>query len=231
VRADGARHKIHAAMTDLIVSYDGTPNDTDALALGKLLAAAGATLSLAYVRHAREFNPKREDLAQHDSEQLLAQGAAWLGDPTIPQHVVISASTGDGLARLAAEQGAAGIVFGSDYRTPPGRAEPGTSAQSLLDGGGIAVAVAAAGLRTHGGGITTIAAAEDDHTTNVTVTALAEKLGARVVDSDEPSDLIVVGSQSEAPSGRITLGGSTRSMLNMLRGSVLVVAKDRPLLF
>ena len=39
------------------------------------------------------------------------------------------------------------IVFGSEYRTSPGRAEPGTSAQQLLDGGPIAVAVAAAGMR------------------------------------------------------------------------------------
>ena len=44
---------------DLIVSYDGTPNDDDALALGRLLARAGATLALAYIRHAREFDPRR----------------------------------------------------------------------------------------------------------------------------------------------------------------------------
>ena len=53
--------------TDIIVSYDGTPNDDDALALGKLLAATGATLALAYIRHAREFDPRREELAQHEA--------------------------------------------------------------------------------------------------------------------------------------------------------------------
>ena len=31
----------------IIVSYDGTSNDRDALALGRLLAAAGASLALA----------------------------------------------------------------------------------------------------------------------------------------------------------------------------------------
>ena len=41
---------------DLIVSYDGTANDDDALALGKLLAGTGATLALAYIRHSREFD-------------------------------------------------------------------------------------------------------------------------------------------------------------------------------
>ena len=35
----------------IIVSYDDTDNDRDALALGRLLAVTGAELSLAYVRH------------------------------------------------------------------------------------------------------------------------------------------------------------------------------------
>ena len=35
----------------IIVSYDDTDNDRDALALGRLLAISGAELSLAYVRH------------------------------------------------------------------------------------------------------------------------------------------------------------------------------------
>ena len=42
----------------LIISYDGTPNDDDALALGKRLEAAGFTPALAYVRHSREFDPR-----------------------------------------------------------------------------------------------------------------------------------------------------------------------------
>ena len=35
----------------IIVSYDDSDNDRDALALGRLLAFSGAELSLAYVRH------------------------------------------------------------------------------------------------------------------------------------------------------------------------------------
>ena len=79
--------------TRLIVSYDGTPNDDDALALGKLMAPTGGTLLLAYVRHSREFDPGREELAQHDAERRLEQGADWLGDSQIPRHIVLSAST------------------------------------------------------------------------------------------------------------------------------------------
>ena len=43
----------------IIVSYDDTDNDRDALALGRLLAVSGAELSLAYVRH-QSRRPRRE---------------------------------------------------------------------------------------------------------------------------------------------------------------------------
>ncbi|MGP0052860.1 MAG: universal stress protein, partial [Solirubrobacteraceae bacterium] len=125
---------------NVIISYDGTSNDDDALALGKLLARAGFSLALAFVRHSHEFDPRREELAQHDAEQRLERGAAVLGDPEIARHVVVGASTGAGLQQLAESEGASVIVFGSDYRTTPGHVEPGTSAQHLLDGGTVAVA-------------------------------------------------------------------------------------------
>ncbi|MDE3129891.1 MAG: universal stress protein, partial [Acidobacteriota bacterium] len=112
---------------DLIISYDGTPNDDDALALGKLLAHAGSSVALAYVRHAREFDHRREELALYDAEQRLERGAALIGIP-VTQHVVVGAATGAVLGGLAEQLDAAIIVFGSDYRTPLGRAEPGTSA-------------------------------------------------------------------------------------------------------
>ena len=44
----------------VILSYDGTQNDDDALALGKMLARAALPLALAYVRHSREFDPRRK---------------------------------------------------------------------------------------------------------------------------------------------------------------------------
>ena len=218
--------------SDLIVSYDGTPNDDDALALGRLLARTGAGLALAYIRHSREFDPRREELAQHDAERRLEQGVTWLGDPGIPKHVVFSGSTGEGLEQLAEAEQASVIVFGSDYRTPPGRAEPGTSAQRLLEGGSVAIAVAAAGLRSLGdAGIRSIAVSTvaGDAAAQETADALAAKLGASIVESGGGDiDLIVVGSQPSASSRRITLSGSTRTMLNAARGSVLVVPSGEP---
>jgi hypothetical protein len=220
---------------DVIISYDGTPNDDDALALGKMLGRGGITLALAYVRHAREFDPGREDLAQHDAEQRLERGAAMLGDPGVARHVVIGASTGAGLEQLAAGEGASVIVFGSDYRTAPGHVEPGVTAQHLLDGGSMAVAIAAAGLRTKlDGAIESIAVPLAGPTSDVartTASALAAKLGATVAESSSGAvDLIVVGSKPGAKPGHIAIGGDVRNELGRARGSVLVLPADVPVL-
>ncbi len=119
--------------TSVIVSYDGTTHDDDALALARMIAAGGAPLSLAYVRHTSEYDPRREEIAVFDADRRLEAGALWLEDPDIERHVVIDPSTGAGLARLAESEGAQLILFGSDYRTPPGRVEPGGAAQGLLE--------------------------------------------------------------------------------------------------
>jgi nucleotide-binding universal stress UspA family protein len=209
--------------SDLIISYDGTPNDDDALALGRLLARAGAKPALAYVRHAREFDPGREQIAQHDADRRLESGARWLGDPAVPRHVVISGSTGEGLIRLAQDEGAWVVVFGSDYRTPPGRAEPGTTAQRLLEGGPVAVAVAAAGLRARAdAAIASIAVFGADTDPTVAQATLNGSGAAR-------ADLIVVGSSPGTGEGRTGLSGRHRSQLNTALGSVLVLPYGKPL--
>jgi nucleotide-binding universal stress UspA family protein len=217
-----------------IISYDGTENDDDALVLGKMLAPA-FSLALAYVRHSREFDPAREELAQHDAEQRLDHGAAQLGDPSVPRHVVFGASTGERLGQLAASEGASLVIFGSDYRTSPGHVEPGNTAQHMLDGGSVAVAIAAAGLRKPAGepirAIAVPLAGEVNDTARQTARALAERLGATVVDSpDDSVGLIVVGSQPAAPPGRVVIGGDVRSELERARSSVLVLPAESPLL-
>jgi nucleotide-binding universal stress UspA family protein len=220
---------------DLIVSYDGTPNDDDALVLAKMLAATGATLALAYVRHSREFDPSREEIAQHDAERRLEQGATWIGDPELARHIVLSPSTGEGLEALAEAEGASVIVFGSDYRTPPGRAEPGISAQHLLERGPAAIAVAAAGLRTNAAAAIdsiTVAPADGEAAATATAERLAAKLGAAIVPFGERHvDLIVVGSQASGPEGRVVLSGATRAMLDSAHGSVLAVPRGKPVEF
>jgi nucleotide-binding universal stress UspA family protein len=217
--------------TPVIVSYDGTTNDDDALALGRMLAVGGAKLSLAYVRHSREYDPRREEIGAFDAERRLEQGAVWLEEPEIERHVVIDPSTGTGLAKLAASEDAKLILFGSDYRTPPGRVEPGGSAQGLLQGSPVAIGVAAAGLRTRGDEkIQTISVAGDSNgAAHQTAEALAQALGAQVLAGGGNADLIVVDSQSNGPEGRIALGGSARGQLDSARGSVIVLPRGAAL--
>jgi nucleotide-binding universal stress UspA family protein len=217
--------------TPVIVSYDGTTNDDDALALGRMLAVGGVTLSLAYVRHAQEYDPRREEIGVYDADRRLEQGAVWLGEPEIARHVVIDPSTSAGLAKLADAQGAQLILFGSDYRTPPGRVEPGGSAQGLLDGSPVAIGVAAAGLRTRAEErIGTISVAGDANgAAHQSAEVLAQALGADILADGGNADLILVDSQSNGPEGRIGLGGPTRAQLDSARGSVIVLPRGTAL--
>lgn len=220
-----------AMATAVIVSYDGTTHDDDALALARLLAPAGVELSLAYVRHTHEYDPKREEIGAYDAARRLEMGATWLDRPDIPRHIVVNPSTSSGLAKLAEAQGAQLILFGSDYRTSPGRVEPGGAAQGLLEGGSVAIGVAQAGLRTNdGASINTISVAgEPGGTAAQTAESLAPALGAEIIGGGGDADLILVDSQANAQEGRIALGGSTRAQLDSARGSVIVLPRGTPL--
>jgi nucleotide-binding universal stress UspA family protein len=217
----------------IIVSYDGTDNDRDALALGRLLEPAGAALALAYVRHSVEEQPGRERLAQHDAEQLLRAGADWLGEPEVPRHVVMSVSTPEGLRELALREGAELVVFGSEYRTAPGHVVPQASAQRLLDGGPLAIGLAPVGLAARDGArIATIAAVteEGDASAEETAEALAGPLGAELVTTaGTPVDLLVIGSRRGASSGRVMISAAAAYLIETVRSSILVVPRNRPL--
>jgi nucleotide-binding universal stress UspA family protein len=219
----------------VVVSYDGTENDRDALALGTLFAAAGSELVLAYVRHVAALDREEELREQQEAEAMLAAGAASIGLPDLPRVVVWSPATGAGLAALAEREGAEIIVFGSDYRTPPGSVRPGTSAEQLLDGGSVAVALAPAGLHaTEPLEIHTICTINegDDLSAHETAASLAARLGATVVEQARADvDLLVIGSQAGAPTGRVALSGAARYALETARCAVLVLPHAKALSF
>ena len=221
--------------TKIIVSYDGTENDTDALALGQLLARAGGSLALAYVRHAADPEPGRERLAQKEAEELLENGARWLGDPAVPRHVVLSPSTPEGLRDLAEREQADVIAFGSEYRTTPGHVAAGTSAQRLLEGGPIAVAIAPAGLRDHSDLAIDVVSAvgeDGDPGPQETAASLAGALGASVETRvDGKMGLVVVGSKPGTAAGRVTLSAAAQYLIEMLRCPVLVLPHGSALRF
>src|SRR6266496_4831349 len=81
-------------MAKIIVSYDDTDNDRDALGLGRALGELGGDISLAYVRHTQQPDSAREALEEKEAEELLEHGAQALGGENTPRHVVVHASTG-----------------------------------------------------------------------------------------------------------------------------------------
>ena len=217
--------------TKFIVSYDGTDSDRDALALGRLLARAGASLALAYVRHQQEAGG-REALAEHDAEGLLAGGAEWLGDPEVPRFVVLSASTPEGLKELAVKEEAQGIVFGSAYRTTPGHVYPQQSAERLLEGGPLAIALAPAGFA--GDAVASVAAVDEEGDTSAAQTAasLAVKLGATVEERPSPgAGLLVVGSKAPAVQGTVMISAASAYLVELSRCPTLVLPRGVALAF
>jgi nucleotide-binding universal stress UspA family protein len=207
----------------IIVSYDDTEMDRDALALGRLLANAGAELGLAYVRHS--FG---ESLEQQQAEELLARGAASVGAPEMPQYVVQNPATSVGLTELAERERADVIVFGSEYRTSPGLVKPGISAHKLLLGGPSAIAVAPAGFNSSPVvAVSTVGVIDEgDASARATANSLAEALGAQCADYGSGKiDLLVVGSRPEAPDGRVVLSAKSDYAVEDARYPVLVIPR------
>jgi nucleotide-binding universal stress UspA family protein len=215
-----------------IISYDDTPGDHDALMLGRILADAGASLTLAYVRHCACEDCSQEELEEHEAEALLERGVQWLDDVQAETRVVLSPSTPEGLRRLAEEEAADIIVVGSDYRTPPGHVSPQHTTQTLLECGPAAVAIAPAAyyqsdgadgdIRIHRIGVISI---PGDDTTLATARGLADSFGAALT-RDEPSvDLLVVGSRLEAPEGHVLLSAQAQNEIENANCPVLVVPR------
>jgi nucleotide-binding universal stress UspA family protein len=217
-----------------IISYDDTPNEHDALMLGRVLRGAGTKLSLAYVRHAHQARADREQLAESEAEALLSRGADWLEDSYADRHVVMSAGTGDGLGWLAGQVDGDLIVFGSEYRTRPGHVAIGRSAQTLLENGPVALAFAPAGYAdaaSHEIATIGILGRTADEAAIETAYSLAERLGAQVVDNDRNVDLVIVGSRVEARDGHVMITSAAENALEDVRAPVLIVARGAALHF
>ena len=215
----------------IIVSYDDSDNDRDALALGRLLAFTGAELSLAYVCHAAGGS-----LEKDDAEELLARGAESVGAPDMRRHVVVNASTKDGLRELAEREGTDVIVFGSEYRTAPGLLKPSITAHKFLIDSHAAIAVAPASFRSRPSvGIKTVGVLDEgDSAARETARSLSEALGAEIAEYGErggPYDLLVVGSRPESPQGKVTLSASSDYAVEAATYPVLVLARGTGLEF
>jgi nucleotide-binding universal stress UspA family protein len=219
----------------VIVSYDGTANEDDAIALGRLFGRAGAEVSLAYVRHAHESDERRERAVEAQAHGLLENGLELLGDSNAQLHVVTDRSTPEGLGKLAQEQGADVIVFCSDSHTAKGHVSIGNSAERLLEGGTTAIAIAPVDVaeRIDGGPVKSIVAVADaDGGAAETAETLARALGANVapvVGAD--TDLLVIDSRAGTQDGRVSLSSSASHLIETAACPVLVLARGHGLAF
>jgi nucleotide-binding universal stress UspA family protein len=220
-------------MSKIIVSYDGTANDEDAVALGRVLSGAGADVALAYVRHAASDDRDQEALDEKDADQLLERGARSFGANHADRRVIGNASTPDGLRELAEGEKADIVVFGSDAHTAAGSVQPQTSAQRLLNGGPAAVALAPAGFRSDSAKVEKIGVISEggDKAAQETAESLASALGVSVADAGEPADLIVVGSSPDGQDGRVTLSAASEYAIETANAPVLAVARGKALKF
>lgn len=209
----------------IIVSYDGTANEDDAVALGRLLGQAGADVALAYVAHTAD--------SPGDTQGILNRGLELLGDPQAAAHVVTDRSTPVGLAALAEREGADVIAFCSDSHTAKGHVSIGNSAQRLLHGGRSAVAIAPVDLAEHAAGIRRVVAVGDgEGGARQTAESLASALGAALAPvADEQTDLLVLDSREDAEPGRVELSASAEHLIEISRCAVLVLPRGVQLSF
>jgi nucleotide-binding universal stress UspA family protein len=220
-------------MARIIVSYDGTNNEDDAIALGRVFASVGADVSLAYVRHARAADAATEQAQQQEAERALERGADLLGDTGAQRHVVVDRSTPAGLAALAEREGADLVVFCSDSHTAPGHVTVGNSAQRLLEDGTTAVAIAPAGYAQTSVGRRPVriaaTGADGDSSARDTAQSLAESFSASVAEvTAEDADLVVIGSRPEAAQGRVSINAASEYLIELSRSPVLVIPRGTP---
>ena len=217
----------------VIISYDGTANEDDALALGRRFGAAGAELTVAYVRHTHEAEPGSEQLAEAGAQELLARGAELLHYPNVSARVVTDRSTPEGLAALAQAEGADVIVFCSDSHTAKGHVSIGNSAERLLERGRTAVAIAPVGLAERDAELRQIVAIGDgDGGARQTAEGLAALLGATVEPvANQQTDLLVVDSRADAQPGQVLLSSSAEHLVEIATSPVLVVPRGVTLTF
>ncbi len=142
-------------------------------------------------------------------------------------------STPEGLRVLAEREGADVVVFCSDSHTAKGHVSVGNSAQRLLEGGPVAVAIAPVGLADGAASIASVVAIGDaDGGARQTAESLATALGANVAPvANEDAGLLVVDSRPEAEQGRVAISASAAHVVEIARCPVLILPRGRALPF
>jgi nucleotide-binding universal stress UspA family protein len=165
----------------VIVGVDGDPSGRDAIAVARLLMAAGGHLSLA---HVHELSPVRGASGAYgpgeDQESLrLVEAEREAAGVDAEPLTVTASSVGRGLHYLAETQGADLLAVGSSRRSFAGRVLIGDLNRAALIGAPCAVAVAPLGYAHDGGAIARIGVGYDGSPESESALACARELAAR----------------------------------------------------
>jgi nucleotide-binding universal stress UspA family protein len=156
----------------LVVGVDESEHSRDAIALGVQLAQAlPGELMLVYVHTLQELDALMSGHDPEEVEQLVAEHArakhakvsdlaAEMGISDLRLRRATSAAAG--LHAQAAETGAALVIIGPSSRSGLGRVLPGATAEQLLSGSPVPVAVAPNGYASHDPGLELIGVGFND---------------------------------------------------------------------
>ncbi len=176
----------------VVVGFDSSDTARDALALGARLAAAiGGSVVVAAVHPASPLGAGHIDAEwvaamREDAEARLDRARTLLGaDVAADYRAVASGSAAHGLDELAESLHATAIVLGSADGGPLRRLLAGSTAERLLQGASVPVALAPRGLRDRAGDpVEVIGCAfidtPDGHEALRVAAGLAESAGARL---------------------------------------------------
>ena len=218
--------------THVIISYDGTDNDHDALALGRIFGDAGARVSLAYVRHATESDAAAER-RRAGAGRGAPRGRRAVARPSRGRRATscISGSTGEGLWALAEREHADLVVFGSDWHTAPGP----RAARAV----GAAPDRGRAGLDRDRGGRPARPRRRRPAQRSRSPAARSTRPRAQTAERARRAapgrrwrcprtdglDLLVVGSRPGTPQGRVDISAAAEYLVETATASVLIVAR------
>ena len=164
--------------------------------------------------------------------RLLHAGDTLLGPPEAERHVVLSASTPEGLAMLAADLGTDLIVFGSDtaHRTATFKRVHG---QALARRRRVRHRAGPAGCA--GRAIRASAGSPRWPTTGVSrpeaIARGSRRARGEVGASPEGADVLVLASRPDSPAGQVQLSSAVRGRLDEAMVPVIVLPTGRTLAF
>lgn len=145
-----------ALMAKIIIGVDTSDRSLDAIALGAMLAqtSGGTPILLAHgytwvAAAAYTGTPEFDRAQREESDALLAQAAASLGDDVrVETRSLPASSPARALHELAERERAGLIVIGSSHVGRRGRVLPGSTGERLLHGSPCPIAVAPLGFAT-----------------------------------------------------------------------------------